>query len=62
MCIRDRAKAFLDVEMSMGQMVDDVKLAIDCSRPVHFYGRTGGVIPEPGEILEEIKKMAGGVK
>lgn len=57
-----QAKAFLDVEMSMGQMVDDVKLAIDCSRPVYFYGRTGGVIPEPGEILEEIKKMAGGVK
>ena len=55
-------KAFLDVEMSMGQMVDDVKLAIECSRPVHFYGRTGGVIPEPAEILAEIKKIAGGVK
>lgn len=53
-------KAFLDVEMSMGQMVDDVKLAIECQRPVHFYGRTGGVIPEPSEILEQIRKIAGG--
>ena len=39
------AKGFLSVEMNMGQMVDDVKLAIDCSRPVEFFGRTGGVIP-----------------
>ena len=53
------AKAFLTVEMSMGQMVDDVKLAIDCSRPVHFFGRTGGVIPTPTEILEQIKKIGG---
>ena len=60
--LAETTKAFLDVEMSMGQMVDDVKLAIECSRPVHFYGRTGGVIPEPAEILEEIKKIAGGVK
>ena len=51
------AKAFLTVEMSMGQMVDDVKLAIDCQKPVHFFGRTGGVIPSPDEVLAEIKKI-----
>lgn len=49
------AKAYLDVEMSMGQMVDDVRLATGCKRPVEFFGRTGGVIPKPGEILEQIK-------
>ena len=38
----------------MGQMVDDVKLAIDCKVPVHFYGRTGGMIPTPAEVLEQI--------
>ena len=53
------AKKVLVVEMSMGQMVDDVKLAINCSRPVEFYGRTGGVIPAPAEILAKIKEMGG---
>ncbi len=54
------AKAFLAVEMSMGQMVDDVKLAVQCQVPVHFYGRTGGMIPTPGEVLEQIEKILGG--
>lgn len=49
----------LCVEMSMGQMIDDVKLAINCSRPVSFYGRTGGVIPTPKEILNKIKELGG---
>jgi 2-oxoglutarate ferredoxin oxidoreductase subunit alpha len=56
------AKAFLSVEMSMGQMVDDLRLSIDCSRPVHFFGRTGGVIPTPNEVLEQIEKIAGGIR
>ena len=46
----------------MGQMVDDVKLSIECSKPVYFYGRTGGVLPTPDEIEEEILKIAGGKK
>ena len=54
-------KAFLSVEMSMGQMVDDVKLAVNGRRPVYFYGRTGGMIPTPNEVLEEIRKIAGGM-
>ena len=53
------AKKLLTVEMSMGQMIDDVKLAINCSRPVEFYGRTGGVIPAPADILAKIKEMGG---
>ena len=43
-------------------MVDDVRLAIECSRPVHFYGRTGGMIPQPAEVLREIEKIAGGIR
>ncbi len=52
------AKVFLDVEMNMGQMVDDVKLAVNGRKPVEFFGRTGGIIPTPAEILEQIKKLA----
>lgn len=55
-----KTKAMLCVEMSMGQMVDDVRLAVNGTCPVHFYGRTGGMIPTPSEILEEIKKLSGG--
>ncbi len=46
---------FLSVEMNMGQMLGDVKLAIDCSRPVAHFGRTGGMIPTPDEILAHIR-------
>lgn len=55
----ESAKAVLCVEMSMGQMIDDVKLALNCSKPVEFFGRTGGVIPTPAEVLAEIKKIGG---
>lgn len=50
-------KRFLTVELNMGQMVDDVKLAIECSKPVDFFGRTGGMMPTPEEVLAEIKKL-----
>lgn len=54
------AKAFLCVEMSFGQMIEDVRLAIDCQRPVYFYGRTGGVIPTAKAVYEQIKAIAAG--
>jgi len=53
----ENAKTVLVTEMSMGQMVDDVKLALKCGIPVEFFGRTGGVIPEPDEILKKIKEV-----
>ena len=56
----DKCKAFLSVELNMGQMVDDVKLAIDCKKPVYFYGRTGGVIMTPDEILGALKEIDNG--
>lgn len=55
-----KAKAFLTVEMSAGQMVDDVRLVVNGRKPVEFYGRTGGVIPTPNEVADKIRKMAGG--
>ena len=47
-------RLFLSVEMSCGQMVEDVRLAVNGRKPVHFYGRTGGIIPTPEEILAAI--------
>ncbi len=52
-----KVKAFLVIEMSCGQMVEDVKLAIDCSKPVYFYGRSGGQVPSENEIIKEIEKV-----
>lgn len=54
------AKAFLSVEMSLGQMVEDVRLAVNGQKPVHFYGRVGGIIPTPDEVLVKIKQILGG--
>ncbi len=51
------AKAFLTLELSAGQLVEDVKLAVNGVRPVHFYGRTGGMIMAPKEVAEQIKKV-----
>lgn len=52
-----RVKGMLVVEMSMGQMVDDVKLAVECKVPVSFFGRTGGMIPTPEEVRSELEKL-----
>jgi 2-oxoglutarate ferredoxin oxidoreductase subunit alpha len=52
------ASAFLVVEMNMGQMVDDVRLAVSGRRPVEFFGRAGGIIPTPAEVLGEIERIA----
>ena len=51
------AKLLLTVEMNMGQMVEDVRLAVNGKVPVEFYGRPGGIIPTPAEVLEEIKRL-----
>jgi 2-oxoglutarate ferredoxin oxidoreductase subunit alpha len=53
------AKAFLVVEMSMGQMLDDVKIAVAGRRPISFYGRTGGIVPTPEEIVKQVRGLAG---
>lgn len=48
------ARGFLSVEMNMGQMIEDVRLVVAGRAPVEFYGRTGGVIPTPAEVLDAI--------
>ena len=56
--------AFLSVEMNMGQMLEDVQLAIGCSRPVYLCNRVGGMIPAPEQVLAKICEIAkmGGAK
>ena len=44
----------------MGQMVDDVRLAVNGQKPVYFYGRTGGMVPHPNDILRQVKMILGG--
>ena len=50
-----KTKGFLSVEMSAGQMVEDVRLAVDGRVKVDFYGRMGGVVPTPEEIVTALK-------
>ncbi len=58
----DKVKGFLSVELSMGQMIEDVRLATSCKKPVELCNRAGGMIPSPEEVLQSIKKLAGGNK
>ncbi|MBQ3596640.1 MAG: 3-methyl-2-oxobutanoate dehydrogenase subunit VorB [Clostridia bacterium] len=58
----EHAKGFISVELSMGQMIEDVRLATECKRPVALCNRTGGMIPSPEQVLESIKKMLSEVK
>jgi 2-oxoglutarate ferredoxin oxidoreductase subunit alpha len=57
----DRASvhSFFDLELNAGQMVEDVRLAVNGRKPVHFYGRTGGMIPSQQEILDKIREIVG---
>ncbi len=50
-------KGFLDVELSSGQMIEDVRLAVNGKKPVYFHGRMGGNLPTQKEILDEIVKI-----
>jgi 2-oxoglutarate ferredoxin oxidoreductase subunit alpha len=53
-----KAKAILVVEMSAGQMLEDVRLAVEGKIPVEFLGRMGGGIPTEEEIINKIKRLA----
>lgn len=55
--LASKGKRFLSVEMSMGQMVEDVRLAVNGKAPVDFYGRCGGIIPSEEEVLAEVKRI-----
>ena len=53
----DSLKEILVCELSLGQMIDDVKIAVEGRYPISFFGRTGGMIPEPEDIMRAIKNM-----
>lgn len=52
----DKCKAFISVEMNMGQMIEDIELAIRCKKPVYLCNRVGGMIPTPEEVLAKIEE------
>ena len=51
-----RVKGFLAVEMSAGQMVEDVRLAVNGKVPVEHFGRFGGMIPTPNEVVKALEE------
>lgn len=54
---KDTVKQFIAVELSMGQMVEDVRLAVNGKKTVKFWGRPGGVVPAPDEVLVHIERI-----
>ena len=54
--LQPQLKGILSVELSAGQMVEDVRLAVNGKVPVEHYGRLGGMVPDPGQVLEALKK------
>ena len=57
----EKVKGFISVELNMGQMIEDVRLATECKRPVALCNRTGGMIPGPDEVLTSIRNAWKGV-
>jgi 2-oxoglutarate ferredoxin oxidoreductase subunit alpha len=53
---RAAVKFFISIEMNAGQMLEDVKLAVCGKKPVHFFGRLGGIVPTPQEVFNAIKE------
>ncbi|MBO5955687.1 MAG: hypothetical protein J6Q10_02675 [Clostridia bacterium] len=56
----EKVSEIISVELSMGQMIEDVKLASGCKVPVTLCNRVGGMIPSPEQVLDAIKKAANG--
>jgi len=57
----EKVNGFVSVELSMGQMIEDVRLATECKKPVALCNRAGGMIPSPDEVLEALRKAQKGV-
>ena len=52
-----KLKGILVVELNSGQMIEDVNLAVKCSLPVEHFGRLGGIVPDPDEVVEALEKL-----
>jgi 2-oxoglutarate ferredoxin oxidoreductase subunit alpha len=55
--IANTVRQILVVELSAGQMIEDVRLATHCRVPISFYGKLGGVVPLPEDVLAEIRQL-----
>ncbi|HET9680402.1 MAG TPA: transketolase C-terminal domain-containing protein, partial [Candidatus Limnocylindrales bacterium] len=55
--LAQRVRAILVVELSAGQMVEDVRLAVEGVTPVAFHGRMGGMVPSPGAVLDQLREL-----
>jgi len=60
--VKPNVETLLTVEMSMGQMLEDIEKSVMGIKPIGFYGRTGGIVPTPEEVKEAVKKQLGSVK
>ena len=60
--LADKVNAFVSVELSMGQMLEDIELSIHSKKPVHLVNRAGGMIPSPEQVIEKIVELNGGAK
>ena len=56
----EKVKHFISVELSMGQMIEDVRLYTGCKKPVTLCNRCGGMIPSPEQVLESIRQAQKG--
>ena len=56
----EQVKGFVSVELSMGQMIEDIRLAENCKKPVLLCNRAGGMIPTPEQVEQTVKKLLGG--
>jgi 2-oxoglutarate ferredoxin oxidoreductase subunit alpha len=55
--LAEQVEAILVVELSLGQFVEDVRLAVEGRCPVHLYGLSGGIVPTPAEVLQKIEPL-----
>lgn len=55
--LSEKAKGILTVELNAGQMIEDVRLAVECKVPVYHFGRTGGIVPDPSEIISALREF-----
>ncbi len=54
---KESCKAVFSIEMSMGQMMEDVERSVSGSRPVYWFGKCGGEVPTPEEVMDEVRKV-----
>ena len=54
---KESCRAVISIEMSMGQMLEDVERSVKGKRPVHWHGKCGGEVPSPEEVMETVEGL-----